>query len=149
MQNNVCVKETGTYGKSIFANRNFKKGDLVFKVEGETVYEPTIYTIPINFGIFIDDQLLGKYLCHSCDPNCGIKDKTSIVTMKDIREGDEIAIDYAMFVPEYGNEITEEQLVCRCGSDICRGRLGSYNRLSTDLRRKYEGYISQFLLENQ
>jgi len=148
MRNKVEVKETGKYGKSLFAKQDFQKDEIVLRIEGNIVTTPTIYTIPIDFGKYIDDQRYGKCLCHSCEPNCGIKNRTEIVAMRDILVGEEITVDYAMFVPEYGNEITEEELVCHCGSKNCRGRLGAYNRLPDDIKKKYKGYISEYLLKS-
>ena len=132
----IQIKDTGKYGTSLYAERPFKKDEVIFGVGGVVVHEPTIYTIPIDSGLFIDDQSYGKHLCHSCEPNCGIKSRTLVVAMQDIPEGQEITIDYAMIVPEYGQEITEEQLVCHCGSTKCRGRLGAYKKFSYDPKPK-------------
>jgi hypothetical protein len=146
MQNNVVVAESVGYGKTLIANRPFKKDEVVFKITGLEVSTPTIYTIPIDFGLYVDDRGVGYYLCHSCDPSCGIKNRTCIVAMRDIAQGEEITVDYAMFVPEYGSEMTEENRVCKCGTKICRGKLGSFNELSEERKQAYAGYISEYLL---
>jgi hypothetical protein len=147
MQNNVSVIESGKYGKTIVANRSFLKDEIVFEISGQTTNMPTIHTIPIDFGVYIDDISVGQYLCHSCDPNSGIKDKTNVVAMRNIAKGEEITIDYAMIVPEYGSEMTHENRVCKCGTKSCRGKLGSYNELSDELKEKYKGYISDYLIK--
>lgn len=152
MNESVQIKDTGVYGKSIFARKNFKHNEVVFEISGNKTTVPTIYTIPIDYGVYIDDQQWGQYLCHSCEPNCGIHNKTQIVAMQEIDVGDEITIDYAMIVPEYEIDSTigqssEQDLVCKCGKATCRGRLGSYSKLSKDLRERYKGYVSAYLLK--
>lgn len=67
--------------------------------------------------------------------------------MRDLKPGDQVTIDYAMIVPNYGREMTDDNRVCRCGSTKCRGKLGAYDELSADLRQQYAGYISEYLLE--
>jgi uncharacterized protein len=143
----VGALDTGRYEKSIFALRDFKKGEIVYEISGPVVKTPTIYTIPIGVGEYIDDESIGRFLCHSCEPNCGIKNKRQVIAMMDIKKGEEITVDYAMFVSEYGSEISENELKCRCGKATCRGRLGSYRRLPEVLKKKYAGYISEYLLK--
>ena len=67
--------------------------------------------------------------------------------LRDVSCHEEVAIDYAMIVDEYGSEIAEGELVCRCGAPRCRSRLGAYNRLPSERRERYRGYISDWLLQ--
>lgn len=152
IEDNIYTKETGVYGKSLFAKRDFKKDELVFVAFGPLVDEATIYTIPISNDLKIDPTEpsgnLCQFICHSCDPNLGIKNRTLFVAMRDIKKDEEIRIDYAMLGYEYGNEITDEERVCKCGSDICRGKLGCYKELPENIKEKYKGYISDYLVLN-
>ncbi len=150
ISSNIFIAKTFTHGKSYFAACNLRKNNLVFIVAGPIVRVPTIYTIPISYNLFIDPtEYGGKYLCHSCEPNCGIKRRTEIITMRDIRQGEEITIDYAMIVYRYGKEITAENRICNCGSPLCRGKLGAYEELLPELRKKYHGFISEYLTEEK
>jgi len=147
-ENNVYVKETGNYGKNIFANRRFRRGETVFVVCGPMIKRGSIYTIPIDFGLWIDPVPVNnpaRYLCHSCDPNCGIKNRTRVVAMKKINKGEEITIDYAMIISRYGKEMSEKRRICKCQSKNCRGKLGSYRELPEKLKVKYKGFISDYL----
>ena len=152
IEENVYAKDTGQYGKSLFALRDFKKDEIVFVAFGPIVQKPTIYTIPIDSRLFIDPTEpkgnLCQYICHSCEPNLGIKQRTFFVALRDIQKNEEVVVDYAMIVPSYRDEITEEQRICRCGRPNCRGKLGAYEDLPPELKRKYEGYISDYLLED-
>lgn len=147
---NISAKETGKYGKSLFAARDIQKGELVFIAFGPIVTESTIYTIPIDWGLFIDptrpEDNLSQYICHSCEPNLGIKERSMFVAMQDIKKGEEVTIDYAMIVPEYGEKFSDTEANCQCGKPSCRGKLGSYHGLTDELKLRYQGYISDYLL---
>ncbi len=151
IENNVYVKETGIYGRSLFAIRDFKKDDLVFVAFGPIVACATKYTIPISKDLRIDPTWpkgnLCQFICHSCDPNLGIKNRNCFVAFRDIKKDEEITIDYAMIGDKYGSEITEEERLCKCGKLICRGKIGCYNELPEEIKLKYCGYISDYLID--
>jgi len=85
---NIYVKQTKTHGKSIFAKKNFRKGEIVFLICGSITKKPSIFTIPIDFNLFINPlPLSGRELCNSCDPNSGIKNRNQIVAKKSIKKG--------------------------------------------------------------
>lgn len=150
IKDHIYTKETGKYGKSLFAARDFKKGELVFIVFGPLITNTTTYTIPISEDLKIDptqpEGNICQFICHSCEPNLGIKNRTYFVAMRDIKKDEEVFIDYAMIGYEYGNEITEEERRCKCNTKTCRGVMGCYKELPEELRRKYKGYISDYLL---
>lgn len=144
--NTIYLKETAEYGKSIFASRSFVKGETVFVISGPIVKTPSIYTVPIDFDLYIDPIEPGKFLNHSCDPSCGIKNRTEVVAMRDLQKDEEINIDYAMVVSKYDNLKLKQEITCKCGSKICRGKFGSFDSLSNELKEKYKGFISDYLL---
>jgi len=149
IEDNIYAKETGIYGKSLFAKRDFKKDELVYVAFGPVVTHATDYTIPINETYRIEPRLpegnLCQFVCHSCDPNLGIKNRTWFVAFKDIKKDEEIRVDYAMLGFAYGDEITEQGRICRCGSPICRGKLGCYKELPKELKIEYKGYVNEEL----
>lgn len=151
-EKNVYIKKTKHKGKGIFANKPFKKGEFIFLTAGPIVTKGTRYTIPIDWGLWIDPMPVdnpGKYLNHSCDPNAGIKQRTMVVAFKDIKKNEEITIDYAMIVYKYGDEIKKEDLICKCGSKNCRGELGCWSKLPKKLKEKYKGFVSERLLSKK
>jgi uncharacterized protein len=151
IENNIEAKETGVYGKSLFAKRDFKKDEIVFVATGAIVSEPTTYTIPIDWNLLIEPRIpegnICQYICHSCEPNLGIKNRTLFVATRDIAAGEEVTIDYAMIGYEYTDEVSDTGRVCKCGKPSCRGVWGCYKELSPELKQKYAGYISDYLLE--
>ncbi len=150
-ENNIYIKDTKKYGKSIFAKRGFKKNETVFVVFGPITKKPSMYTVPIGFELYIDPLPPVKYLCHSCNPSCGIKNRNEVVAMRNIKKDEEITIDYAMIVPNYAPELlklanmSKKDLKCKCGSKNCRGEFGSYETLPKKLKTKYKGYVSDYL----
>ncbi len=147
---NVYIKQTKNKGKSIFAKKPFKKKEFIFLVAGPIVTKGTIYTIPIESDLFIDPvpvDNFGRYLNHCCYPNVGIKQRTMVVAFKDIKKDEEICIDYAMIVDEYGKEMTPKNIICKCGSKNCRGELGSWFKLPENIKKKYKGFVSDYLLK--
>ena len=154
-QENISVKKTPHKGLSLFANKAFKRGNAIFLIGGPIVtkWERTKYTVPISFDLAIDPVAVdnvAKYLCHSCEPTAGIHQRTVVVALRDISVGEEVAIDYAMIVDQYdeyiGKIITREDIICRCEAPTCRGEFGSYNKLTPELKEKYQGFISDYLI---
>lgn len=143
--NPYTIAESNRYGKGIFANRKIKKGEVVFTVKGEKTKIPSIYTVPIDFDLYINPFPPTKFLNHSCDPSCGIKNRIEIVAMRDLEKGEEITIDYAMIVDEYSDKKLKQDIHCDCGSKNCRGEFGSYKKLPKKIKEKYKGFISDYL----
>ncbi|MGD0577135.1 MAG: SET domain-containing protein-lysine N-methyltransferase, partial [Candidatus Staskawiczbacteria bacterium] len=83
----------------------------------------------------------GRFLNHSCDPNCGVKGKFQIVAMRDIENGEELTFDYEM------TEDSDWQMQCKCGSKLCRKVIGAYKNMPEFVKEKYKGYISEWLTE--
>lgn len=58
---------------------------------------------------------MGWFMNHSCDPNVGVNEKGDFVTMKNVRQGEELAWDYS-----YGEIDSEIEMECHCGGKNCR-----------------------------
>jgi len=147
LKDRIYIRKSEKYGKTLVASKNFVKGEFIFLIAGPIVTKGTIYTIPIAKGLWIDPlDNHGKYLNHSCNPNAGIKQRTTVIAFKDIKKDEEITIDYAMIVKKYGDEMTPENIICRCGNENCRGKLGSWEELPENIKQKYKGFVSDYLL---
>jgi hypothetical protein len=83
-----------------------------------------------RYGLDIDfDQILGpvdisfvtdpdNFINHSCDPNLRYDTAGNVIAARDIREGEEVFIDYGFFVVNF-----DEPFTCSCGAHNCRGRI--------------------------
>ncbi len=78
-------------------------------------------------------------ISHSCEPNCGIKNKTVLVAMRKIKKGEELSYDYDM------TENSDWSMECSCGKPSCRKIIRGYRYLPEEKRKEYNGYISEWL----
>lgn len=156
IEDNIYTKDTGIYGMSLYANKDFKKDDLVFVAFGSITKKDTFHTIPISDDLYIDPQMpegnISQYICHSCEPNLGVKERSLFVAMRDIEKDEEVTMDYAMIAPKFPDEYAGEVWPgwkCKCGKSTCRGKVLGYLDLPEEDKKKYEGYVSEYVLEKQ
>lgn len=77
---------------------------------------------------------------HSCDPNVGMGGNVLLVSMRPIAAGEELTIDYAMFLADPGFAMD-----CRCAAAACRGVVRGTDWTRADLRERYQGWFSWWL----
>lgn len=144
----VIVRETKRFGKSLFANDLIKEGEIIALFDGP-IFDYNYYGWTqeledhcIQFGKrkWRDSIGFARYINHSCEPNCGVKDLFKIIAMRDIKGGEELTWDYEM---TEDNEIW--RMKCLCGSKKCRGEIGAYRNMPQEVREKYKGFISEWL----
>jgi len=58
---------------------------------------------------------LGRYMNHSCEPNCGGSEFWFEVALRDIEPGEQLTNDYATLYMR-----SSEGFDCRCGAESCR-----------------------------
>lgn len=58
---------------------------------------------------------LSNFINHSCNPNSVYDLNDNIIAYRDIREGEEITIDYGTFIVNI-----DQNFICQCGSERCR-----------------------------
>lgn len=151
---NVALRATPNKGTGVFASADIQKGELIAEFIGETYLAPLESDLPdimadrcIQTGpstyVFAENRLAEK-INHSCEPNCGIRERTKIVAIKPIKTGDEISWDYRM--SENSDWILEN---CLCGAERCAGRILGYDSLPEHIRQEYlqQGAISSWLLD--
>lgn len=157
----IFVKDTHKYGKGIFAKKDIKKGEFISSFEGGKVYfakkasdlpnappkKVREHTVQFAKNKYMFKQSNTKSLAncinHSCNPNCGIKKLLRIVAMRKIKKGEELTWDYDM------TENSDWKMKCKCESRNCRKIIRGYRYLPQSFRRKYKGYISEWLLKRK
>ncbi len=140
------------FGRGVVAIKPIRKGEVVAVFDGP-IYDDLFdgwttdllnHAIQIGPALWRDSLGLARYINHSCEANCGIKEKIKIVAMRPIAAGEEITWDY---------EMTEKnpwwKMRCRCGTASCRGVIGNYKNMPQAVRKKYRGFISQWLLRSR
>ena len=83
---------------------------------------------------------------HSCDPSCGFSGQIVLVARRDIAAGEEITYDYVM--TDVGDlDVEVEPIHCACGSSLCRKLVTGEDWRSSELRKRYRGYLSHFVAQ--
>lgn len=144
------VEPTSKKWRWIFALVDFSKWEVIADWSTWTVYEvekvsdlvPSIrdYAIQISYNQWIDYPGIGRNFNHSCDPNCWFDGKFKIVSMRDIKQWEELSFDYEMC------ERSDWRMKCLCGTNLCRWEIGSYDNMPDTIRTKYGRYISSWIL---
>lgn len=152
MKNKIAaIRNAGTHGMGLFASRDIEKDEIVADFSDGKVYETdkasdlpkevADHAIQFEEHKWIDTSGTGRYLNHSCNPNCGIKDKFKIVAMRDIKKDEELTFDYEMA------EDSDWRMKCDCGLEGCRKIIGTYGNLPQSVKEKYKEYTSEWLID--
>lgn len=147
-----AMKGNSIAGFGIYATREIKKGEILFKGEGRSQRIITKrfvdknwnedeklhfrrYAYPVSEELFIlwdEDPSEWAPQNHSCDPNTAF-DGLNVMALKDIRNGEELTLDYAQFLDE-----NMEPFQCRCGAANCRGLIMGVPENSLSNREQYK-----------
>lgn len=153
----VYIGDTEVYGWAVFARDDIYAGEVIAHFDGEILEtEGSAMQLPRHGPVFFgqhaiqigrhkwqDGPLDGVARCiaHSCEPNCGIKNLNEVVAMRYIKKGDEITWDYET------TEDSDFRMECKCGTPTCRGVVGAFSLMPQDVRERYRGYISEWLVK--
>ena len=82
------------------------------------------------------------FVNHSCEPNVGITDDLTLVTLRPIEKDEEIRFDYSTTMYERYYTMS-----CDCGSKICRGTIEDFDLLPDHLQKRYLklGIVQSFI----
>lgn len=139
--NNKFIIKKDIKGYGVYAARDFKKGEQVHALEGRVGTPESVSYHQKDFKRGIIDPLqIGddKYLelddlsvkfNHSCDPNAGLRARSTLYALKNIKVGDEITYDYSTTI--------DESFWCKCGAKDCRGVIYDFFSLPNNAKRYY------------
>jgi uncharacterized protein len=140
----IVIKDTKKYGKGVFADEDIKKGQFIHILSGEKISSNDLIKKvqhgkekiddPLQIGkkTYIDLDLLSRSFNHSCNPNAGIRKKSEMFALENIRKGEEITYDYsATIAPTIWN------MKCKCGAKNCRKILGDITSIPDKQLIKY------------
>ncbi len=128
------------HGLGVFARNDLPAGTVIGRYAGRRYTAEQIpqrdwnrrltYVFGLSDGSVIDGAQGGnatRHLNHCCEPNCqavefeeGGRLAVWIETLRDIRHGEELFIDYALQIAE--DDDPSEHL-CHCGAPACRGTM--------------------------
>jgi uncharacterized protein len=140
-------------GRGVHAIEPIPAGEVVAVKGGHIVDAATVAGLPEairNSGFQIADDLYlaalhaGEYddvmmlVNHSCEPNLGMGGNVCLVSMRDIAPGEELTIEYALFLSADPGMVMD----CHCGSATCRGRVTGTDWMRESLHQQYQGWFS-------
>jgi hypothetical protein len=145
----VAVRDAGRKGKGVFALRDFRKGEFIFRRRhGRVVKVSEIRRLSAEDRRHLCELdrhtsavLLppGCFLNHSCEPNA-MRNGVKVFAWRTIRRGDEITIDYRL------NAFGGDRSLCACGSARCAGTVvGDFFSLDEATQRRYLPYAPEFI----
>lgn len=144
------MKGNSIAGYGIYANRDIKEGEVIFKGEGRSQRIITKrfveknwneeeklhfrrYAYPVSEELFIlwdDDPSEWAPQNHCCNPNTAFAG-LNVLAVKNISAGEELTLDYAHFLDE-----NMEPFQCKCGAKKCRGLIEGIPGNSLTTREK-------------
>jgi len=148
LHEDVVVRPSPIAGRGLFATAPIPAGTVVSRLGGRLVDTATLRALIEGSDEYVDtivvDQDVHLVLApdgdnrfgnHGCDPNLGWADEYSLVTLRDIVDGEELLSDYAMSTvdPDY-------YLRCHCPSYRCRQMVEGSDWRIPQLQQRYAGH---------
>ena len=133
-QKKYALKGSSVSGYGIFAKQPIRKNEVIFTGEGlaqriiskryveanwneKQKSDFKHYAYPVSSDVYIlwdENPINWAPQNHSCMPNTAY-DGLNVIALRDIGEGEELTVDYALFIDE-----SMEPFACQCGSENCR-----------------------------
>lgn len=161
----LCLKHIRAYegrnrgldrGFGVFSKASIKKGDTLSVFGGYVIAIKNVKKLPEQLQEYCyqvhDDFLYGPVTNsqvspnegynHSCNPNAGFKDSLTLIALRDIQKGEEVAFDYGTCLTTHLFDFK-----CDCGSKNCRIHITGDDWKLSGLQRKYGNYFQPYILE--
>ncbi len=151
----LSTKKSSVQGRGVFAIEPIVKGEVLVRWGGTVYTTKQVLSGEVNDDtacqieddLYIADpagtELLGTDLMnHSCDPNVWMDDEVTISARRDIRIGEEVVADYAMWVALSKYIIIAD---CNCGSLLCRHCITGDDWKRLELQERYKGHFPPYL----
>lgn len=135
----IAVRRSSIHGKGVFATMHIPAGTRLIEYKGQRISEDDsehLYTETTHTFLFmlennevIDGSRNGnaaRWINHSCEPNCEAIEEDGRVfidALAGIEPGEEITIDYNLYLEARYTAALKRQYACGCGTVQCRGTL--------------------------
>jgi hypothetical protein len=129
------------FGKGLIATQKILKGTTITKLRKGNPFhfQDTLgmgnkesHSLQVGPEEYIMCPTPFLYSNHSCDPNGGLTANLHMIALRDIEPGEEICWDYSTSMMERSWE-----MVCHCGSPLCRGVVRDFDLLPVHIQSKY------------
>ncbi len=145
----IEIKQTANRGKGMFATKDIPQdtvvvlwgGNYVNKDQAEQAKQQGKLVMQFDEDLYsIEDRGTSNayFINHSCNPNVWMQNAFTLETMRDIKKGEELTADYAMWET---NEQKVSSWQCSCGAENCRGKVTGQDWQIPELQEKHKGHF--------
>lgn len=135
----LLIDET-VQGKGVRAANDMGSSQLLIHINGPSAgYPETLvmgnkesYCLQVGVNKYVKPEFPFYLFNHSCDPNCGINEFMQLVTIRNIRSGEELCWDYSTSMLERARTLN-----CSCGAPCCRKSITDFDLLPRELQYYY------------
>jgi hypothetical protein len=128
------------WGLGIFAKKNIPAAHFVLQIQGGPLHfiattrlgDKESYCLQTGENSYIYLEAPFCYFNHSCDPNCGIREGSSVFSLRDISRGEELCWDYSTSMLE-----RHWTMGCSCGTAECRHIISDFDLLPESFQQQY------------
>lgn len=152
------VKDSPICARGVFARERINKGEIIRVTGGLVVPKKDIEKYNQLLGYEVDGVALDvsddflmaptkedleqtATINHSCNPNSGFLDTITIIAIRDIEPGEEIAWDYA------SSQTASPPFKCNCKESNCRKTITADDWKIKEIQEKYGEYFSPYILK--
>ena len=160
------IKESLISGKGVFATKDILSGERICYLNGELCSLDEILSrvskhkeepsdpLQVDIDEYLDLEEASRMFNHSCSPNSFVRGRNELVSMQDIKNGDEVVFDYSTTmnddeerIKSAGREVWIGK--CNCGNKNCRGKIDQFKTLTKDIQEYYitNKYMPDFMLK--
>jgi hypothetical protein len=137
------------HGISVRAWRHFSPGDLIGKLAGEELDQPTVRSVQVGIDRHLElsdpgpGEVAFRHLNHSCEPNVALDATERVVrAIAPIGEGEELTFDY--LTTEWR---MAQPFECRCGAAHCRRWIAGFAEVEDPARAELWDQVAPHLRE--
>lgn len=94
MKRKLHVRDSGIHGKGLFTTVDLKAGELLGYCKTRPTKVPSLYTLWPQGGGPVEVTCKLKYINHANEPNVSYYADLSVITLKDIKAGEELTHHY-------------------------------------------------------
>ncbi len=142
-------------GQQVVASQLISKDEVLAVFGGRIVHQSQLSRLSfeqVRTALQVEDQFYlaaiespgpAYAFTHCCNPNAGFHGQITLVAIRDIKPGEVVCFDRAMF-----QSGLSASTPCTCGSTNCRQKISSQDWLNAELWERYNNYYSPYLQRN-
>ncbi|TDF92723.1 SET domain-containing protein [Paenibacillus piri] len=151
----LAILQSTIQGKGMFASEPIRKGEIICIIGGtvfnDDEFQAYIKTVSrwnaVQIGedthlvdLSVPPEEMDGSMNHCCNSNTWMLDEVTVEARRDIAEGEEVTIDYAL---QTGG--SDWYMECHCGSPLCRNIVSGDDWKKSDVQEQYMGHFAPFI----